>query len=167
MANGNIVLPGRLESGAFLRAPVREIKQPGRNFHFPEKYGIPSPSFHGAEHEVSVAAALAVKTVGHMDAVKQPGLNFHEHEKTGKPGRSFQSAAVAHGAKTVGHANKRDGHSHTRHLTNQRESDAVKQPGLSDITSRKAASAMIAKIPFPLGSWLARSFRAGQGRNDA
>lgn len=33
------------------------------------------------------------------------------------------------GLKTVGHANMRDGHSHTRHLTNQRESDAVKGNG--------------------------------------
>ena len=31
--------------------------------------------------------------------------------------------------KTVGHANIRDGHTHTRHLTNQRESDHIKQPG--------------------------------------
>ena len=36
-------------------------KQPGRNFHFPEKYGIPSPSFHGASHEPYVKAALELK----------------------------------------------------------------------------------------------------------
>jgi C-5 cytosine-specific DNA methylase len=57
--------------------------------------------------------------------VKVPGMNFHDFEKTGQPGRSFQSAAV----KTVGHANIRDGYTHTRHLTNQLESDAVKQHG--------------------------------------
>ena len=33
------------------------------------------------------------------------------------------------GTKTVGHANRRDGHSHTRHLTNQAESDGTKNPG--------------------------------------
>ncbi len=33
--------------------------------------------------------------------------------------------------KTVGHANKRDGHAHTRHLTNQRESDGLKVPGMN------------------------------------
>jgi hypothetical protein len=36
---------------------------------------------------------------------------------------------VAAGIKTVGHANIRDGHTHTRHLTNQRESDGLKRPG--------------------------------------
>lgn len=120
-------------------------QQAGRNFHFPEKYGIPSPSFHGAaEHEESVAAALA----------------------------------LANGVKTEAHANIRDGHSHTRHLTNQRETDALKEQGTkqegsgpewfdngiakhsSRSDSRKAASAQIAKIPFPLASYIARSFKS-------
>jgi hypothetical protein len=81
---------------------------------------------------------------------------------------SFHSAAV----KTVGHANIRDGHTHTRHLTNQRESDAVKQHGSGPIwfdtgiaslssasLSRKAASAMIAKVPYPLAVHIARAFK--------
>lgn len=160
---------------------------------------------------------------------KVNGFNFHQFEKTGQSGGSFQSAAVDH-MKTVGHANKRDGHSHTRHLTNQRESDAVKNPGInwsksnepgykavgfnvsnaqrfregtkqhgsgapwfdkalderrkeatavknggdwfssgegmseqrrysSRSDSRKAASAMIAKIPFELSSHIARCFK--------
>lgn len=62
-----------------------------------------------------------------MKLRKVPGFNFHQHEN-GQPGGSFQSAAVA-GMKTVGHANIRDGHSHTRHLTNQRESEGLKGPG--------------------------------------
>jgi len=37
---------------------------------------------------------------------------------------------VADHIKTVGHVNKRDGYSHTRHLTSQRESDAVKVGGI-------------------------------------
>ena len=135
-----------------------------------------------------------------MSLRKVPGFNFHAHEN-GIAGGSFQSAAV----KTVGHANIRDGHTHTRHLTNQRESDAlregVKQQGsgpewfdkASDerrkeatkvggdwfgpyaemkaagtispgrlygkrSDSRKAASAMIAKIPFELSSYIARYY---------
>lgn len=140
-----------------LMPSTRQLKQPGRNFHFPEKYGIPSPYFHGGEHEASVREALALKTVGH--------------------------------------ANIRDGYSHTRHLTNQRESDAVrdglkhggdcfndpnrpgKQGGIkqngsgpewfdkgiaklsSRSDSRKAASAMIAEIPFDLSQWIARCFK--------
>lgn len=79
------------------------------------------------------------------------------------------------GLKTVGHVNIRDGHTHTRHLTNQRESDAVKQGGLSGplwfdqgaaahsskSNSRKAASAQIAKIPFVLSSHIARVYHPG------
>jgi len=90
-------------------------------------------------------------------------------------GKSFQTASVE-GMKTVGHANKRDGHSHTRHLTNQAESDGIKQAGISGVrnngkgdrwfqdgaaqsgsksSARKAASAAIAKIPAPLARHIA------------
>ena len=53
---------------------------------------------------------------------KVPGFRFDGS------GKSFQTASVE-GTKTVGHVNIRDGHSHTRHLTNQRESDGLKCPG--------------------------------------
>jgi hypothetical protein len=141
-------------------------------------------------------------TVAPVKAVKVPGFRFDGD------GGSFQTAAV----KTVGHVNIRDGHTHARHLTNQRESDAVKVPGItfsgygedeyksvgfnvtaaqryrdgvkqtgisgvrengkgdkwfqdgaadhgSRSNSRKAASAMIAKIPFPLAQHIARVFK--------
>ena len=85
----------------------------------------------------------------------------------------------------------RDGHTHTRHLTNQRESDGVlvgqvdaesgtKQGGDwfgkecstsmprlygSKSPARKAASAMIAKIPLALSAYLADCFKpAGEQR---
>ncbi len=95
---------------------------------------------------------------------------LHEHLPvgTGPMGRN----APEEGQKTVAHVNKRDGHSHTRHLTNQAESDAVKIGGdwFSDPNStclkhgskssaRKAASAMIAKIPLPLSTHIARVYR--------
>jgi hypothetical protein len=116
------------------------------------------------------------------------------------------------GQKTSGHVNQRDGFDHTRHLTNQSESDAAKNGGNgtknnggswfglahnttsgkgqnpdgrkvggdwfatyaeqkasgtispgrmhgSKSNARKQASAMIAKIPFPLASYLARVFK--------
>jgi hypothetical protein len=80
------------------------------------------------------------------------------------------------GTKTTGHANQRDGYGHTRHLTNQRESDGIKDGGdcFSDpeyhgraggskngkpTTARKAASAAIAKIPLPLARYIASTFR--------
>lgn len=137
--HGGAVVAGKPQFGNVARAAKRTRKQAGRNFHFPDKYGIPSPSFHGADHEPSVAAALVLKTTGH--------------------------------------ANIRDGHSHTRHLTNQSESDSLKEHGTkqegsgpewfdtgiakhsSRSDSRKAASAQIAKIPFPLSSYIARCFR--------
>lgn len=71
------------------------------------------------------------------------------------------------GQKTTAHVNQCDGHSHTRHLTNQAESDGCKIGGdwLSDSQStcrrhssksnaRKAASAMIARIPLNLARWI-------------
>jgi hypothetical protein len=82
--------------------------------------------------------------------------------------------------KTIRHANIRDGFSHTRHLTNQRESDAVKgsaggwfndskRSGMATTSgylsrsgskspARKAASAQIAKIPFPLARHIAETY---------
>ncbi len=101
------------------------------------------------------------------------GANFHVFEKLGLPTPNFSTMAQNVGLKTVGHANIRDGHTHTRHLTNQRESDAIKQPGLSGPAwfdhgaaafssgglDRKAASAEIAEIPFELSQWVARCFK--------
>lgn len=99
-----------------------------------------------------------------VDGQKVPGFRFDGS------GRSFQTASVE-GTKTVGYANKRDGHSHTRHLTNQREHDAVKngkdwfgsgedcslqRKAGSHSKARKAASAAIAKIPLPLARHIAR-----------
>ena len=102
------------------------------------------------------------------------------------PGSWFKIAdSKNRGAKTVGHANIRDGHTHTRHLTNQRESDGVKFSQTGDAwfdgkprdkmlgdkgpaaygsksNQRKAASAMIAKIPFPLAQHIARTFKPVQ-----
>jgi hypothetical protein len=119
-------------------------------------------------------------------------------------GRSMsKDAAAKWGTHNMGpgeqmHAEIVEGRTHTRHLTNQRESDAVKLPGnngprmwserevkrlgdaaikngkdwfgsgedcslqrraSSKSSSRKAASAMIAKIPFPLSSYIARHFK--------
>lgn len=79
---------------------------------------------------------------------------------------------VKEGMKTAGHANIRDGHPHTRHLTNQSESDGVKHHGSGAIwfdtgpaskssksSARKAASAAIAKIPLPLARHIAAVYK--------
>jgi hypothetical protein len=92
------------------------------------------------------------------------------------------------GAKTMGHVNQRDGFQSTAHLTRQFESDRIREGGAgvmvadgrkgyvgglgrgrgldpasqhsSRSDARKAASAMIAKIPFPLALHIARAFKA-------
>lgn len=109
------------------------------------------------------------------------GQKFNPTLEGHPPGSWFKIAdSKNRGTKTVGHVNIRDGHTHTRHLTNQRESDGVKQAGISGVrnngkgdkwfqdgaarhgsksTSRKAASAQIAKIPFPLARHIARVFK--------
>ena len=106
--------------------------------------------------------------------IKQPGRNFHVYALTNGAvsspsfhGADHETRCLGLGVKTIGHVNKRDGYSHTRHLTNQRESDAVKQHGSgaewfdigiarhsSRCRSRKEASATIAMIPFDLARWI-------------
>jgi hypothetical protein len=63
-----------------------------------------------------------------LKAHKVPGFRFDGS------GRSFQTASVD-GVKTKGHSNRRDGHPHTKRLTNPAEFDGLKQPGinLSDV----------------------------------
>jgi hypothetical protein len=121
------------------------VKAAGRNFHGPER-GTSSPSFNGGEHEMR-------------------------------------------GVKTEKHVNQRDGFKSTAHLTRQFESDRIRERGAgvtvaengmkqggdwfgpgenmsisrrysSRSNARKAASAMIAKIPFPLALHIARAFKA-------
>lgn len=159
-AVGGRVIAGTPCFGGSLR-PAKRSRKGRSNFHFFEQTGLLSPSFHGAAHESSVQRYKALT-----------------------------------GQKAEGHVNIRDGFSHTRHLTNQAESDAVKGGGdwFSDPTNpfryfkpetegikqhgsgeawfdigiaarssqssaRKAASAMIAEIPFELACHVARAFK--------
>jgi site-specific DNA-cytosine methylase len=79
---------------------------------------------------------------------RKVSMNFHEHEKTGRPGRSFQSAAVAEmGTKQGGDW-----------FGKNCESSMSRMYG-SKSPKRKAASAMIAKIPYPLALHIARTFK--------
>jgi hypothetical protein len=137
-------------------------------------------------------------------AHKVGNLGWSEYAKTGVKSKGFNTTAdqivhgrknaggswfnIAHnttsgtgqnpdGRKTTGHVNQRDGYSHTRHLTNQAESDAVKNGGdwfgagadcsaqrraSSKGAARKAASARIAKIPFALALHIAHVYRPAQ-----
>lgn len=76
------------------------------------------------------------------------------------------------------HINRRDGHAHTRHLTNPAEHiPGRKQEGSGRIwfdrgiaslpshSPRRAASALIAKIPFPLAQHIARTFKPAESES--
>lgn len=116
-----------------------------------------------------------------------PGLGFNTHadrnlrEDIKNTGGSWFN--VAHnttsgkgrnpdGRKTRGHLNRRDGHTHTRHLTNPAEHTGVKHHGTGEVwfdtgpaalssksNGRKMAAAMIAKIPLPLSRHIAVTYR--------
>ncbi len=136
----------------------RAVKVSGLNWSGSDKPGYKAEAFN-----TTAEARL-------RDGQKVSGFRFDGS------GRSFQTAAV----KTVGHANIPGGHTHARHLTNQRESDGIKQAGISGTRAngkgdrwfqdgaaqsgsksktRKAASAQIAKIPFPLARHIAQVFK--------
>ena len=105
---------------------------------------------------------------------KVSGFNFHAHEKTGQPGGSFQSAAVKNGGGSwfnigspgqtqvnqnpVNGVKNKDADGYERNHPNEfgwkspRTLSGAKQ-------ARKAASAQIAKIPFPLSSHIARIYK--------
>ncbi len=82
---------------------------------------------------------------------RKVAMNFHEHEKTGKPGRSFQSVAVEQmGIKEGGDW-----------WNKECRKTGMAQYG-SKSSARKRASAMIAKIPLPLSTHIARVFKPVQ-----
>jgi hypothetical protein len=91
-------------------------------------------------------------------SVKVAGLNFSGHDKPGYKAKGFNVTAAQRyrdRVKTTGHIpHIRDGAPHTRHLTNSAEHEGIKK---SD--SRKAASAMIAKIPEALSRHIAAVYR--------
>lgn len=81
-------------------------------------------------------------------------MNFHEHEKTGKPGRSFQSAAVEEcGTRVSG-----DWFGSYAAMKAKGTISPGRMHGKGS-AKRKAASAMIAKIPYPLALHIARTYK--------
>lgn len=104
-------------------------------------------------------------------SVKVAGQNWSRFAKTGEVSPHWRME----GLKTQDHLNIRDGHSHTRHLSNPAEhhegvkgftpngiplgKNPMARKHGSKSPQRKAASAQIAKIPFPLACHIARCFR--------
>jgi hypothetical protein len=104
----------------------------------------------GTEHGQGSWFKIADSKSRGSQGQKVPGMNFHDFEKTGKPGRSFQSAAVAEIGRNDGTKQGGEWWHDPQSITRKHSS---KSPG------RKAASAQIAKIPFPLSSYIARAYR--------
>jgi hypothetical protein len=141
------------------------LKQPGRNFHFPEKYGISGPCFRGADHETSVREALALKTVGHTNIRDEYGHTRHltsqsesEGVKQGGSGPEWFDKALDERRKEAG---TKAGGDWFGTYADQKADGTISPCRLqgSHSDSRKAASAMIAKIPFELASYVARYYK--------
>jgi hypothetical protein len=112
---------------------------------------------------------------------KNEGQDWNRHAITGEISPHWRME----GLKTKDHLNIRNGHNHTRHLTNHLEHVRIDESGIklqspghytkpssgpdwfdggpathsSKSSKRKLASAQIAKIPFPLAQWIARCFK--------
>lgn len=115
---------------------------------------------------------------GHPKHVPGLGFNTHAERATKNAGGSWFNIGSP-GQKVVAQnpdgrlLHQRDGHGHTRHLTNPAEHEGRKNGGdwfgagadcsaqrraSSKSSARKAAAARIAKIPFPLASYIARTY---------
>jgi C-5 cytosine-specific DNA methylase len=102
----------------------------------------------GTAHGVGPWFAIADSKHRGADGLKVEGLNFHQYEQNGKGG-SFQSAAVK--AETAGNGSNYGG--------GFGWDGSAMRTGNSHSSARKAASALIAEIPFDLAQWTARCFK--------
>lgn len=114
---------------------AKAVKCSGLNWSGSEKPGYVAKAFN----------TTAEQRIRENDGRKVP-VNFHEHRKTGRPGRSFQSVAV----ESIKNGGDWFGSGVNCSLQRRASSGSV---------SRRAASAQIAKIPFPLASWIARCYK--------
>ncbi len=110
---------------------TRRDRKGTSNFHFFAQTGLPSPSFHGAAHEPSVARYHATKNDGGSwfnvahNTTSGHGQNPDGRKQKGSGAIRFDTGICTHGSKS---------------------------------TARQAASAHIAKIPLPLARWIARAW---------
>ena len=136
--------------------PMIVKAQKGRsNFHFYEKTGLPSPSFHGAAHEPSVMRHEAIKNTGVKVATMGAGWYPPGHPKH-VPGLGFNT----HTERAIKNNGGHDGvkqHKSGRAWFN--DPDSISGSTSSKSSARKAASAMIAKIPLALSRHIARTWR--------
>lgn len=109
-------------------------------------------------------------------APKVPGQDWNRFKQTGEVSPHWRMEGI----KMPRRIYQRDGHSHTRHLTNPFEQSGVKIPkedrnggdwfdgGAARFSSksdaRREASALIAKIPFELAHYIGQVFHPGEER---
>jgi hypothetical protein len=160
-------------------APVRNEQKGKTNFHFYEKTGLPSPSWHGAEHEPSVARAISGVKVGgrgrrevgadandffHIPhelrgtenqmtrGERDSGIKVGGYEKSGSwkvDGKDWRDPSVA--------GIKQPGGNGDWFSKEARDSGASARYG-SKSSARKQASAQIAKIPLALSQYIAQVY---------
>ena len=100
-------------------------------------------------HNMGPGELMHAEIAANQDG-RKVSMNFHEHEKTGKPGRSFKSTAVAQYQPEAGLKMGGDWFSDPTSTCRRHGSKS---------NARKAASAMIAKIPYPLAAHIARCYK--------
>lgn len=127
---GGQVVAGRPQFGETVKAPRRPMK------HNPDGTEHPQGSWFAiADSKERGAKVPGISFSGYGEpGYKAQGFNVtaaQRYRERGNPGGSFQTAAV----------------------------NGVKLGPDCDGSARKAASAQIAKIPFPLSSYIARAFR--------
>jgi hypothetical protein len=122
----------------------------------------------GSFHLWGDVPALMPMTIK-LDVVKRPGHNWSRFQETGEVSPHWRMDGND-SVKVSGHLNKRNGHRSTSHLTNPAEhikqggdwfsagSGGISRNTGSGSTKRKAASAMIAKIPLPLARHIAATY---------
>lgn len=147
---------------ALMPAPVKAQKfNPDGTAHPPGSWFAVADSKNRGAHS-EILAMPESELLAHSQGLAQCGELHREKEA---------------GQKTQAHPNKRDGHAHTKHLTNPAEHEGVKAAaayrgqcsgwGVAQYTgskskARKAASAAIAKIPFPLAVHIAKYWHPQQ-----
>lgn len=150
--------------------PITQPRKKGRsNFH--QQFGLPSPAFHGADHESSVQRHEAYKTQG----MNWSDRSIHGQDFTRIAGQQ------AEGVKVESLSGRRTDVGNGARFTSRdcgKETEGVKQRGSgrdwfagdgtmsgkisSKSPARKAASATIAKIPLTLAQWIARTWKPKQ-----
>lgn len=155
MANGNIVVPDRLEMGAFLRAPARTGGK-----HNPDGTDHPQGSWFAVADSMNRGALASKNNGGSWFAQAHNTESGHSRNPVNGEGLKVPSIKLSEVGFNVAAAQRYREEQGTKQQLSGREwftEGLGKVSSRSD--SRKAASAMIAKIPFPLAQWIAQVFK--------